>query len=257
MSASNEENRERPMTPPTTPLLMETGNTTPLTTPEQPSKKRKFNDILHAISYSSTSNNGKEEAPLSPMKDWNMFYDGEGKARYQNLLGDELSIRDKIHDEIEIFIRGDEDLALFWKTIDEIRDIHEKNIENLSKYYDVESFTTDELFVVFNDYFDDVMDKAMKEQKETVLDKSNRTISESERKETLNDVERYFMLKDNIDDVIKKHNVEKKGETTGGRRKRTKKNKSKRKQKYSRKNKKKRSNTASKNINRVKYKINK
>ena len=90
-----------------------------------------------------------------------------------------------------------------------------------------------------------------KEQKETVLDKSNRGISESERKETLSDVERYFMLKDNINDVIRKYNVEKKGETTGGRRKRTKKNKSKRKQKHSRKKKKKRSNTASKNINRV------
>ena len=246
MSASNEENRERPTTPPTTPIVMETGNTTPLTTPEQPSKKRKFNDIPHAISYSSTSNDGKEKSILSPMKDWNIFYDSEGKATYQNLLGDELSIRDTIYDEIDMFVRGDEDVEVFWKTIDEIREIHEKNIENLGKHYDVESFTTDELFVVFNDYFDDVMDKAMKDQKEAVLDKSNPSISESERKETLNDVERYFMLKDNIYDAIKKHNVEKKGETTGGRGKRTKKYKSKRKQK--RKNKKNKKNKKSKKI---------
>ena len=131
MSDSNEENRERPTTPPTTPIVMETGNTTPLTTPEQPSKKRKFNDIPLAISYSSTSNDGKEKSILSPMKDWNIFYDSEGKATYQNLLGDELSIRDKIYDEIDMFVRGDEDVEVFWKTIDEIREIHEKNIENL------------------------------------------------------------------------------------------------------------------------------
>ena len=83
------------------------------------------------------------------------------------------------------------------------------------------------------------MDADMQAQKETVLDKSNKAISEYERRETLSDVERYFKLKNNIDDIIKKYNVEKKGETTGGRRKRTKKYKSKRKQKRtSKKNKK-------------------
>ena len=133
----------------------------------------------------------------------------------------------KIYDEIDMFVRGDEDVEVFWKTIDEIRRISEKNIENLGKHYDVESFTTDELFVVFNDYFDDVMDKAMKDQKEAVLDKSNSSISESERKETLNDVERYFMLKDNIYDVIKKHNVERKEKQQEGEEKETKEYKSK------------------------------
>ena len=91
---SNEENRRTNDTSNNT-YSNGTGNTTPLTTPEQPSKKRKFNDIPHAISYSSTSNDGKEKSILSPMKDWNIFYDSEGKATYQNLLGDELSIRDK------------------------------------------------------------------------------------------------------------------------------------------------------------------
>ena len=53
------------------------------------------------------------------------------------------------------------------------------------------------------------MDADMQAQKETVLDKSNKAISEYERRETLSDVERYFKLKNNIDDIIKKYNVEK------------------------------------------------
>tara|TARA_B100001093_G_C26702916_1_gene959883 strand:+ start:49 stop:798 length:750 start_codon:yes stop_codon:yes gene_type:complete len=229
MSVSNEENPERPMTPPITPLP------TPPMTPEQASKKRKFDDIPHTISYSSTNKNSKKETPLSPMKDWNMFYDENvATVIYQKFSGDEVTIKQQIEEEIETWVRGKEEVEVFWNTIGEIVDIHTKNIETYKKEdknFDLESFTKDDLYAILNDYFDVDMDASMEGQKEAVLDKSNRTISEYERRETLSDVERYYKLKNNIDDIIKKYNVEKKGETTGGRRKRTKKYKSKRKQK--------------------------
>lgn len=238
MSASNEENRERPMTPQITSLP------TPPMTPKQGSRKRKLDDIPHTISYSSTNNDGKKETPLSPMKDWNMFYDDKvSTVVYQSFSGDEMTIKEKIEEEIETFIRGKEELDVFWNTIGDIVDIHTKNIETYKttgdKKANLESFTKDDLYSIFNDYFDYDMDASMQAQKEAVLDKSNRAISEYERRETLSDVERYFKLKNNIDDIIKKYNVEKKGETTGGRRKRTKKYKAKRKQRRtSKKNKK-------------------
>ena len=124
MSVSIEENRERPMTPPITP------QPTPPMTPEQDSKKRKFDDIPHTISYSSTNKNSKKETPLSPMKDWNMFYDENvATVIYQSFSGDEVTIKQQIAEEIETWVRGKEELEVFWNTIDEIVDIHTKNIE--------------------------------------------------------------------------------------------------------------------------------
>jgi hypothetical protein len=167
----------------------------PMKTP--PRKKQKVNDNIHVVSYSSKNEDNRNDI-MSPMKDWNMFYDDTNDViLYQNPFGDELTIKDKIHNEIEKFIRGDDEFDLFWNNITD--------------------FTQDDLNGIFNDYFTEDMDSAMEAVKKTATEDSR--IPEKEKTQTLRDAERYVLLRDAVNDRIKQYNVKQKGETTGGKRK--------------------------------------
>ena len=72
----------------------------PMKTP--PRKKQKVSNNIHAVSYSSGVDITDQREIISPMKDWNMFYDDrQDEILYQTWTGDEMTIKDKIHNEIE------------------------------------------------------------------------------------------------------------------------------------------------------------
>lgn len=204
----------------------------PMKTP--PRKKQKVNDNIHVVSYSSKNEDNRNDI-MSPMKDWNMFYDDTiDVILYQNPFGDELTIKDKIHNEIEKFIRGDDEFDIFWNNITDIETIHKENIvsyndnpDNKNKGNIITDFTQDDLNGIFNDYFTDDMDNAMEAAKKTATEDSR--IPEKEKTQTLRDAERYVSLRDAVNERIKQYNVEQKGETTGGKRKTSKRKTKKRK----------------------------
>ena len=194
----------------------------PMKTP--PRKKQKVNDNIHVVSYSSKNEDNRNDI-MSPMKDWNMFYDDTNDViLYQNPFGDELTIKDKIHNEIEKFIRGDDEFDIFWNNITDIETIHKENIvsyndnpDNKNNRNIITDFTQDDLNGIFNDYFTEDMDSAMEAVKKTATEDSR--IPEKEKTQTLRDAERYVLLRDAVNDRIKQYNVKQKGETTGGKRK--------------------------------------
>jgi len=189
----------------------------PMKTP--PRKKQKVHDNIHAVSYSSGVDITDQREIISPMKDWNMFYDDrEDEILYQTWTGDEMTIKDKIHNEIEMFVRGNDDLDRFWTIIGDIETVHTENIDNYKQHQKNKStitdFTKDDLYGIFNDYFTDDMDTAMEDSKQTVTE--NQSISETERNQTLRDTERYVLVRDAVNERIKQYNIQQKGETLGG-----------------------------------------
>ena len=154
----------------------------PMKTP--PRKKQKVSNNIHAVSYSSGVDITDQREIISPMKDWNMFYDDrQDEILYQTWTGDEMTIKDKIHNEIEMFVRGNDDLDRFWTIIGDIETVHTENIDNYKQHQKNKStitdFTKDDLYGIFSDYFTDDMDTAMEDSKQTVTE--NQSISETER----------------------------------------------------------------------------
>ena len=189
----------------------------PMKTP--PRKKQKVSNNIHAVSYSSGVDITDQREIISPMKDWNMFYDDrQDEILYQTWTGDEMTIKDKIHNEIEMFVRGNDDLDRFWTIIGDIETVHTENIDNYKQHQKNKStitdFTKDDLYGIFSDYFTDDMDTAMEDSKQTVTE--NPSISETERNQTLRDAERYVLVRDAVNERIKQYNIQQKGETLGG-----------------------------------------
>jgi hypothetical protein len=193
--------------------------------PITPPSLKESNSISTPVVSHSSKNEDNRNDIMSPMKDWNMFYDDTNDViLYQNPFGDELTIKDKIHNEIEKFIRGDDEIDIFWNNITDIETIHKENIvsyndhpDNKNKGNIITNFTQDDLNGIFNDYFTDDMDNAMEAAKKTATEDSR--IPEKEKTQTLRDAERYVSLRDAVNERIKQYNVQQKGETGGGKRK--------------------------------------
>ena len=225
----------------------------PMKTP--PRKKQKVSNNIHAVSYSSGVDITDQREIMSPMKDWNMFYDDrEDEILYQTWTGDEMTIKDKIHNEIEMFVRGNDDLDRFWTIIGDIETVHKENIDNYKQHQKNKStitdFTKDDLYGIFSDYFTDDMDTAMEDSKQTVTE--NQSISETERNQTLRDAERYVLVRDAVNERIKQYNIQQKGETLGGKKTNRKTNR-KTKRKTNRKTKKRKGGMPTKKITAQKY----
>jgi len=191
--------------------------------PMTPQSLKESNSIsTPVVSYSSNNNDNRNEV-MSPMRYWNMFYDdNDDLIRYQTQFGDELTIKDKIHNEIEKFIRGDDEFDIFWNNITDIKTIHEENINTYNiqhngKGHEIAAFTQDDLNGIFNDYFTEDMDSAMEAAKKTVNEDTS--VPEREKTQTLRDAERYVLLRDAVNERIKQYNIQQKGETLGGKRK--------------------------------------
>ena len=81
--------------------------------PITPPSLKESNSISTPVVSHSSKNEDNRNDIMSPMKDWNMFYDDTNDViLYQNPFGDELTIKDKIHNEIEKFIRGDDEIDI-------------------------------------------------------------------------------------------------------------------------------------------------
>ena len=208
-------------------------------------KKQRLNDInnnpanpayetpVRRISTYNTNNIfvPKEESigmdELSPMRDMEPFYDDNNEVVfYRNMFGDEMSIRNKIQSEIEAFVRGNDTMDTFWKTINDIVNTHQQTIdayrEHQGENNTIADFTKDDLYSIFSDYFSEEMDKSVADIKSYVESDADPSLSKKEREESLRDVQRYEMIRDNLFDIIRKYNIEEKGEVGGTRRRRRK-----------------------------------
>lgn len=205
-------------------------------------KKQRPNDMNNNPAYTtpvrrvSTYNTNnmfvpKEESismdELSPMRDMEPFYDDSNEVIfYRNMFGDDMSIGNKIQSEIDTFVRGNDTIDTFWNKIHEIVDTHQKTIETFRQEQGenttIPNFTKDDMYSIFSDYFSEDMDKSVADIKNYIESNSDPSLSTKQIEEALHDAQRYEMIRDNIFAIIRKYNIEEKGEV-GGTRRRTRK----------------------------------